>query len=325
MSENERLKAYLAFAAVSFFWGTTYLAIRIGVEVLPPALFAGIRFMIAGIIFIFILLIRGYSLPQRKDLIDITIVGLALLTIANGSVVWGEQWVPSGLAALIVATLPFWMVGLEAALPHGEKLNKGKVLGIIIGFLGLVILLWPDLKGALDTAYLKGVVAILIAPISWGAGSIYSKYRRIATAPLMAAAVQMVIAGMVLVFIGALNGEFLKFTFNPKGLAALGYLVVFGSIIGYGSYIYALAKLPAAIISTYAYLNPIVAVTLGWVVLDERLDWSMILATAIILSGVVLVKMARPASGAQKKSGFISTNRKFKYAEKDVFISEGSK
>jgi len=290
MEKRELVKAYSAWAMVSIFWGTTYLAIRIGVEVLPPALFAGIRFLLAGLIFIPILLLKGYSLPSKKDLIPISITGILLLTIANGTVVWAEQWVSSSLAALIIASIPFFMVGMEALMPNGEKLSLKKIVGILIGFFGIFILLWPDLKGAVNSAYLKGILGLVVAIIAWAGGSIYSKHRDIKTTPLMSAAFQMLIAGGVLTLIGGLSGEFSQFTFDPKGIAALVYLMIFGSLIGYSAYIYALAKLPTATVSTYAYINPVIAVFLGWLVLDERLDWVVVLATVVILMGVLLVK-----------------------------------
>lgn len=290
MQDRELIKAYFAWAAVSIFWGTTYLAIRIGVEVLPPALFAGIRFLIAGLILIPILLLKGYSLPSKKDLIPISITGILLLTVANGTVVWSEQWVSSSLAALIIASIPFFMVGMEALMPNGEKLSLKKGLGILVGFCGIFLLLWPDIKGAINSAYLKGIMGLVIAIIAWAAGSIYSKHRDIKTAPFMSAAFQMLIAGGVLTLIGMVKGELSQFTFDPKGIAALVYLIIFGSLIGYSAYIYALAKLPTATVSTYAYINPVIAVILGWLVLDERLDWIVALATVIILSGVLLVK-----------------------------------
>lgn len=290
MQDRELIKAYFAWAAVSIFWGTTYLAIRIGVEVLPPALFAGIRFLIAGLILIPILLLKGYSLPSKKDLIPISITGILLLTVANGTVVWSEQWVSSSLAALIIASIPFFMVGMEALMPNGEKLSLKKGLGILVGFCGIFLLLWPDIKGAINSAYLKGIMGLVIAIIAWAAGSIYSKHRDIKTAPFMSAAFQMLIAGGVLTLIGMVKGELSQFTFDPKGIAALVYLMIFGSLIGYSAYIYALAKLPTATVSTYAYINPVIAVILGWLVLDERLDWIVALATVIILLGVLLVK-----------------------------------
>ena len=293
MDKRDVIKAHLAWGAVCLFWGTTYVAIRIGVETFPPALFAGFRFAIAGIIVFIFLKLRGYSIPNRRELLDIAIVGITLLAIANGTVVWAEQWIPSGLAALIVGTLPFWMVGFEAALPTGDKLNLRKVIGILIGFAGLVLLFGPDLKGSLNTSYSKGILAISLAPCAWAVGSIYSKYRKIKTKPMMAAAIQMIVAGIILIFIGTIFGELQHLSFDFQGLAALAYLVVFGSIVGYGSYIYALAKLPASKVSMFAYVNPVIAVILGWLILDERLDWVVATATAVVLFGVVLVKSAR--------------------------------
>jgi len=290
MTKRDKIKAYAAWGAVCLFWGTTYLAIRIGVEVLPPALFAGVRFVVAGTFFLPVLLLRGHKLPAAGDLIPIAIVGIALLTIANGTVVWAEQWVPSSLAALIVATLPFWMVGMEGLLPRGDKLTAAKFFGILTGFAGLVLLLWPDLRENLAADYLKGVLAMFIPPIAWSAGSIYSKYHKLSASPLMAAACQMLIAGAILVIIGIANGEAERFTFSVQGIGAIAYLTVFGSILGYGSYIYALDKLPASVVSTYAFINPLVAVVLGWLILDERLDWWVAAATMMILSGVLMVK-----------------------------------
>ena len=225
---------------------------------------------------------------------NLAVVAIALLVMANGSVVWAEQWVPSGLAALIVATLPFWMAGFEAALPSGNKLTLRKVSGIIIGFAGLVILFAPELKNSFDMAYFKGILALLFSPFSWAAGSIYSKYKPVQTHPLMAAAFQMLIAGLILVVAGAFLGEFHRFDMDIQGIAALAYLVIFGSLVGYGSFVYALAKLPATKVSMYAYINPVIAVLLGWLILGERMDWMVVSSTVIVLFGVVLVKASRP-------------------------------
>jgi drug/metabolite transporter (DMT)-like permease len=290
MRKSDSIRAYFAWGVVCFLWGTTYLAIRIGVQVLPPALFAGIRFIVAGSILVVILRLRGYPYPARQELSDIAIVGIALLTIANGTVVWAEQWVPSGLAALIVATLPFWIVGIESVLPMGDRLNSRKVIGILVGFAGLVVLLLPELRSSIESAYIIGIFVMFIAPISWGGGSIYSKYRKIKTRPLMAAAFQMLFGGSVLTVIGLANGEVSRFTWHPQGLAAMAYLIIFGSIVGYGSFMYALSKLPASFVTTYAYINPVIAVILGWLILNERLDWMLVLATSMILLGVILVQ-----------------------------------
>jgi drug/metabolite transporter (DMT)-like permease len=293
LTRREKITAYAAWGAVCLFWGTTYLAIRIGVRTVPPALFGGLRFLTAGVVFLAYLRWRGHALPQGRELLDMVIVGIALLVTSNGLVIWAEQWVPSSIAALLVATLPFWMAGFEAALPSGERLTLRKGMGIIIGFTGLVILLSPEIKTSFDMAYLQGVAALLIAPLCWSAGSVYSKSRPAKSHPLMAATMQMVVAGIILILIGGIFGEWQRFSLDAEGLAATAYLVVFGSIVGYGSFIYALAKLPATKVAMYAYVNPVIAVVLGWLVLDERMDWSVVLATAVVLLGVVLVKSSR--------------------------------
>jgi len=221
------------------------------------------------------------------------VVGIFLLVIANGCVVWAEQWVPSSLTALIVATLPFWFTGIEAFLPSGSKLTIRKVMGIMIGFFGLMVLFYPDLKSAIDKAYLRGILVLFFAPLSWATGSIYSKYNPIRSSPLMAAAMQMLIAGIILIIIGIGSNELSRFQFSPTGFGAMVYLIIFGSIVGYGSYIYALAKLPAAKVSLFAYINPLIAVFLGWLILNERLDGYVALATVLVLLGVVLVKSSR--------------------------------
>ncbi|RMF63196.1 MAG: hypothetical protein D6743_11140, partial [Calditrichaeota bacterium] len=174
--------------------------------------------------------------------------------------------------------------------PQGDKLNLKKIAGIVLGFAGLFLLVSPEIHGSMDRSYLVGLFAIVLATLSWSLGSLYSKYRTVKTSPFMAAALQMLIGGVILVVFGGIKGEFAQFRYDPAGFAAMGYLVVFGSIVGYGSYIYALSKLPAGFVSTYAYLNPVIAVLLGWLVLDERLDWRILTAAVTILSGVFLVK-----------------------------------
>lgn len=293
MNRGDKIKAYAAWGAVCLFWGTTYLAIRVGVERLPPALFAGIRFAVAGTLFLGYLRWRGLALPKREELRDIALVGIALLVMANGSVVWAEQWVPSGLTALTVATLPFWMAGFETLLPPKTGLGLKKLLGILIGFGGLIILFAPEVRTSFDVAYFKGILALLFASCCWAAGSIYSKYRPVTTHPLMAAACQMLVAGGVLISLGAVLGEFNRIAFDLRGSLALLYLILFGSIIGYGAFVYSLSKLPATKHSMYAYINPVIAVILGWLILDERFDWGVVAATCFVLTGVVLVKSSK--------------------------------
>jgi drug/metabolite transporter (DMT)-like permease len=192
-----------------------------------------------------------------------------------------------------VATLPLWVTGIEAVLPHGSRLTWRKLLGVLIGFAGLVVLFSPDLEAGVDPAYLKGAMVLLAAPCAWATGSLYAKSHAASIDPLMAAAVQMLVAGIVLILIGAGMGEFSRLHINPTGLAAMAYLILFGSIVGYGSFVYALANLPAAKVSLFAYVNPVIAVFLGWLILDERLDRYVALATVLVFAGVVLVKSSR--------------------------------
>ncbi|MFO7461360.1 MAG: EamA family transporter [Desulfatiglandales bacterium] len=293
MNRQETIKAYAAWGAVCLFWGTTYLVIRIGVQRVPPALFAGLRFIIAGVLFLAYLRWRGYPMPKRREWLHMAIVGISLLVMANGLVVWAEQWVPSGLTAVIIATLPFWSAGIEAALPSGERMTLRKVVGILIGFAGVIILFAPEMGESLDKAYLKGVIVLIFVPFFWSVGSIYSKHHPVECPPLVAAGTQTLIAGLVLTAIGTIFGEWSEFALDWEGMAAIGYLIVFGSIVGYGSFIYALSKLPITTVSMYAYINPVIAVILGWLILDERLDWFVATATTVVLLGVALVKSAK--------------------------------
>lgn len=293
MNRPETIKAYAAWGAVCLFWGTTYLAIRIGVQRLPPALFAGVRFLIAGVIFLAYLRLRGHPLPKPGEWVHLAVVGITLLVMANGLVVWAEQWVPSGLTAVIIATVPFWAAGLETILPSGERLSLRKLLGIAIGFAGVIILFAPDLGGSFDKAYLKGVVILIFVPFFWSLGSIYSKHHPLRSSAMVAAGSETLIAGIVLTVVGTALGEWQDFTLNWKGVASIAYLIVFGSIVGYSSFIYALSKLPVSTVSMYAYINPVIAVILGWLILDERLDWSVVTATTVVLVGVALVRSSK--------------------------------
>jgi drug/metabolite transporter (DMT)-like permease len=208
--------------------------------------------------------------------------------------VWAEQWVPSGPAALLVATSPFWVMGLERFLREGERLKGRAIAGLLIGFGGLALLVAPNLYGtSLGTSYLWGMLALQAACAAWSIGSVYSKHHPTGVAPLMGAAIQMLLAGAVMALIGVVLGESKGLHFSPRSLGAFAYLIVFGSIVAYGSYTYAVQKLPLSLVSTYSYVNPVIAVLLGWLVLSEPLGWRVITATLIILGAVMMVKSGR--------------------------------
>jgi drug/metabolite transporter (DMT)-like permease len=308
MARRERIIAYCALAAVFFFWGTTYLAIRVGLETLPPMLLAAMRFLTAGtVLFAFMRGWRRERLPVGREWADQALVGLMLLGVGNGLVVWAELWIPSGMAALLVATSPFWVVGFERLRSDGERVRLRALMGMIIGFAGLLLLVAPGLYGAtLGMNYLLGMLAIQVACASWSGGSVYAKHHQTKLSPLMGAAIQMLFAGGAMAFLGLVLGEWRGLHFSSRSLAALAYLIVFGSIVAYGSYTYVVQKLPLSIVSTYSYVNPVIAVLLGWLLLGEELGWRMILAMAVILAGVALVKTAgqkRSAATAMPQAG----------------------
>lgn len=300
---KDNFKAYLAWIAVCIIWGTTYLAIRIGVEDIPPMLFAGLRWIIAGSIFIFILKASGKSLPKKENLKHIAVMGIAMLGFGNGLVVVGEQWISSGLAALLITTVPFWIVGMESVLPTGPKLNFQIVFGLLVGLIGVTLIFGSDWDDIFKIEYLLGVLSIFGAVVAWSFGSVYSKYKKIGVHPLMSASVQMLFAGTLQIILGFILGEQNSISYTEEGLLSLAYLIVVGSIFGYGSYIYAIEHLPLSLVSTYAYVNPIIAVFLGWFVLNEKLDLLIVIGAVVIIVGVVLVKQ-----GTQKRAALSPGN-----------------
>ncbi len=285
-----KLRAYIAWIAICIIWGTTYFAIRIGVADLPPMLFAGFRWIAAGIILVSIQRLLGNKLPQRNEIKHLAVVGIALIGVANGLVVVAEQWIPSGLTALLITTLPFWMVSFESLLPNGPKFNRYIIFGLIIGLIGVFLIFGKDLQNWTNGNYLFGVLALMGAVISWSLGSIYSKYKKTSVHPMMGASVQMLIAGVLQTLLGLILGEQNSFYLTQNGFLAITYLVIFGSIFGYASYIYAIHHLPLSFVSTYAYINPIIALILGWYFLNEELSYNILIAAVLIFIGVTLVK-----------------------------------
>ena len=287
---KENLKAYIAWLSICIIWGTTYLAIRVGVKDVPPLLFAGLRWLLAGPIILFFLKLRGYKLPQKKDLKHIAVVGLLLLGVGNGLVAFAEQWLPSGLTALLLTTMPFWVVGIESVLQVGPRLNFMIVTGMMLGLAGVCFILGIDFQLLLNPSYLSGTIALMIGVLGWASGTVYSKYIKVTVHPLMNAAVQMFIAGLALTIMSGVLGEYPRFHFTQDSLLAFLYLLVFGAFIAYGAYIYVISHLPISFVSTYAYINPVIALFLGWLILDEKLNTAIIIGALIILLAVYIVK-----------------------------------
>ena len=288
--QKSNFKAYLAYTSVCILWGTTYVAIRVGVEHVPPFLFAGLRWLISGSIFFVYLKLTGKKLPTKNEIIHLSVVGISLLGISNGFLGFAEQWIPSGLASLIITTIPFWVVGMELVLPSGPKLNLLVVAGLLLGLLGVVIISINDIPLISNNGYMLGMLSLFIVVVFWAFGSVYSKYKKLSVDPLMGASIQMIIGGLAQTIAGLSIGEASRFSFDTNSLIAFIYLITVASIVGYGSYIYMITHLPLSFASTYAYVNPVIALFLGWFILDEKLNMLIFIGAAVILGGVIVVK-----------------------------------
>ncbi|MEW5815087.1 MAG: EamA family transporter [Spirochaetota bacterium] len=288
---KENIKISAAFIAVCVIWGSTYLAIRIGVSDLPPELFMGIRFVIAGGIMIGITLIRKRNFPVAKDVLKISVVGLFLLTGANGLVAYAEQWVHSGITALILAILPLFIACIELFIPGRSRLDYKGWIGLLAGFGGVAVLV---LSGSnIDSINISGAIMLVAAALLWAIGSVYSKSFSPSGSITSQIGIQMLAGGLFQCVNGILLGEVARFHFTAKGFGAFLYLIMVGSLLGYSSYIYVLKNWSAAKAGTFAYVNPIVAVFLGAVVLSEQITLMIILASILILGGVFLVQISK--------------------------------
>lgn len=300
---SHRLKLVLAFLTLYVVWGSTYLAIRIGLQAeLPPALFAGLRLVPAGLILLGFALSRGVK-PRisPRDYRTTAIVGVFLLCGGMYGTFLAEIYIPSGLAALIVALLPLWIALAETLVPGMERPSAMGVAGLVVGFTGLGILLYPKLAGLhLAGRELTGIAIQIGATWLWTAGSVISKRRPVKADAIVATGYEMLTAGAVLVALGLALGEAPRFTLTPAGAGALLYLITIGSCLAFTAFVWLLRHAPASKVMTYAYVNPVVAVFLGWLVLREPLDGWMVAAMAVIIAGVAITTSAptRPAAGS---------------------------
>jgi len=284
--------AYVAWVAVCVIWGTTYLGIRVALEATPPALMGGIRWTVAGALLVAIATLRGERLPSVALWPSLGLQGLLMIGVGNGFVNWAEQYVPSGLAAVTLATSPFWMSGVEALRANGERLSRKALVGLVLGFTGILVLVWPDLNLG-DSAGLQftlGILALQVACLGWAIGSSYSKRHPHGASVIAATAVQMILGGLVMLAAGTLLGEWPRVHLEGRGLWALTYLVFVGSIGGFVSYIYALQHLPVATVSLYAYANPLIAVVLGALLLGESFTTRTVVSMSIVFAGMALVR-----------------------------------
>lgn len=286
-------------------WGSTYLGIRVAVETIPPFVMGSIRFVPAGILLAGAVAIRKRDeirRPSRRELIDTTIVAGFLLLGGMGLVAWGEQTITSGIAALLIGLMPMWLA-VFARIGYGDRLPAMAVGGIIVGVVGVAILAWPvDGATTLDPA---GLLAVLVSPMSWSIGSLYSAKRAVLPSPaLFATGLQMVAGGLLLLLAAGITGELGGFDIaavSSQSWIGLAYLLVVGSLVGYTTFAWLLTVAPLPRLSTYAYVNPIVAVLLGWLLLGEALSERTVVAAVIIVAAVVLIVTARARAASPTK------------------------
>lgn len=290
LRSHSQARAYLALAAVCFFWGTTYLGIRMALESFPPPTLICVRFTISGSILLAAAFFTKTHLPAGKELFFTALFGVSILGIGNACLTFAELLIPSGTAAMFITTSPFWMVGLEALLPGGERLHLPTILGMLVGFAGTLLLVAPGVAangfgGPVLTAFLL----LQLGSCGWSFGSIAQRRYPTRAHPIIGGAVQQLATGIVFLAPAMLvKSEPVRWT--TRGVAALVYLVIFGSIVGYSAYVYALDRLPVSVVSLYTYINPIVALFLGWLIYREPVGWREVAAMAIIFAGVALVK-----------------------------------
>jgi drug/metabolite transporter (DMT)-like permease len=272
-------------------WGTTYLGIKIALETIPPFLMGGIRYSISGVILAGWLLARRRRLPAPADWGRLAVLGFFMLAMGNGGVVWGEQFLSSGLTAVLIGTSPFWMVSVDAMLTGGRRLGLREWLGLVVGFGGIVMLVWPDIAagGASSQGVAMGVLAVQIACAGWAVGSAYTRRHVMLQDVLGSAALQMFFGGAVMLVAGTVSGEWSGLAFSARTTAALVYLTLVGAVIAFAAYSYALKHLDMAMVSLYSYVNPVIAVVLGILVLDEPFNTRIAAAIAVIAIGVLIV------------------------------------
>jgi drug/metabolite transporter (DMT)-like permease len=284
----------VALGAVYVIWGSTYLAIRFAIETIPPFLMAGVRYVTAGLLLYGWSRLRGAPRPSLVNWRSALLLGATLLLLGNGGVVWAEQRVSSGLTALLICTEPLWIVLLVWLRSRQEKPSPRVLAGMALGFAGLIILVKPgSSSGGVDPL---GAAAVLIASLSWAWGSLYSQRAKLPSSPLLSTGMQMLCGGGLQLLAALALGEPSRFDpaqVSGKSLLALGYLIVFGAIVAFTAYVWLLKAAPPVLVSTYAYVNPLVAVFLGWALAGEPITGTTLMAAAVILTGVALISSAQ--------------------------------
>lgn len=309
-TKTSRAMLVAAFAIIFVVWGSTYSAIHVVVETMPPFLSAAVRFLVAGAVMLALLAARGSTMPTRAQWRYCAINGALLLVGGNGLVMWAQRSVSSGFAALLVALVPAWFALLEWLRPGGARPQAKQVVGVVIGFVGVVLLVQARGGMASMNGQWLGAGAIILATICWAGGSLYSKHAQNSASPWVTSAAQMLCGGIGLLVMGLARGELFTTQWSAvsgRSMVALMYLIVFGSWIAFSAYVWLLQVSTPARVSTYAYVNPVIALFLGWALLREKLDGGMLGASAVILAGVATIALppALIISSARRGAGYV--------------------
>lgn len=298
--KKDLLPAYLSLAAICLIWGTTYLALRIAVLHFPPFLFVAIRQLTAGLLLAgFMVFFAKVQLPSREYIFRQAIAGFFMISMGNGLVAWAEVYVPSGVAAIICSLMPMMVILINLAVNRDEKPTIPIVVGVMVGLIGIIMIFSEHLSDFAKLEYQIGIALIFLAVVSWAGGSVWMKKRSGEGNPFLNAGLQMFFGGLWLIPGIFLFDDLTAVTWSSEAVYSLIYLIIFGSIIAYACYSYTLRKLPMTIVSLYAYVNPIVAVILGSIVLNEKLNSKIVLAIFITVAGIYIVNR-----GAQLRSAW---------------------
>ena len=311
---QHRFRVMTAFLLVYFFWGSTYLAIRIAVEHIPPFMLGGTRFLTAGVLMLAYCALTGRKVAlSLAEAWRLAYIGVLLLTGGNMLLAYSEEVLPSGLAALIVATVPLWVALIEGFILKGDRLRGWGWLGLFLGIVGLVVLIWPQFapmvipgsspaSAAQNSGMLFASGVLLLGSLSWSIGSIVSRRSSLSVGPIVATGWEMIFAGGVNLIISLVHGDLHTTQWTARGISAVVYLIIFGSWVGFTAYIWLLEHVPTPKVATYAYVNPVVAVFLGWLILHEQVDRYIALGTVVIVAAVALVTSSKlKLSPAPKK------------------------
>jgi drug/metabolite transporter (DMT)-like permease len=297
LQRHPHFQAYLALGAVCFFWGTTYLGIRIAIESMEPPVLMALRYSISGILLLTVAYFMKAHLPSGRELWYTALFGVIIIGTGTGCLVYAEQWVPSGLASVFITLSPFWMIGIDSLIPGGERLHGPTILAMLVGLGGTTLLVAPEIVSeGFGGPIVRGFLLIELGCGGWCLGSILQRRHQTKAHPVVSGAVQQLATGLAFV-IPAILAKPHPSAWSTRSIGAVAYLVTFGSIVGYSAYIFALDRLPVSVVSIYNYINPVIAVFLGWLFFREHFGAQEVAAMLIIFAGVALVKRysQRPA------------------------------